>query len=418
MRYRSIWAKISIVVCLLATIACAGNPTTKKNLTEDESIHDLIRTLENEYGEKETSFGEGDPLIATKAVPKHLLIYPEYRPSELSPDSRRAKSQSKWVEGKPSRIVLARGESIQLGTQIVDKEGKKTDGFFNIKWSVNTHPEANVSKWSRWNVNVATVTKDGLVVASKDVGGYAMITASIPDLRIENSVEIWTKVPIHKVFGSVIALDIAQNRKFVENRNFSGHAFLMFDSSGETEAIKLSEEIASDYENTAQFYGWGDRYALSAAGMCALDTHGLVLGGKLFLGSDNAEYGIFQQLPCHDTPRYYAILSHYSVFDRDGSEVKCKSGTCSYEYDKKKRRYRFRFGKSMVQVTPVKELCMDTTVHDVVVKDRRGGRLRLKDIYNFSIIEHDADGNGEKELYILSTVACSRSIKVYKVVFK
>lgn len=60
----------------------------------------------------------------------------------------------------------------------------------------------------------------------------------------------------------------------------------------------------------------------------------------------------------------------------------------------------------LVRVTYVGAFCMDTGRHHVEIRTKQG-RAILRDMLTLDLFEEDLDGDGTKELYLLSIQTCN-----------
>lgn len=344
--------------------------------------------------------------------PTYMVIHPEGVPPP---------TPGKWVEQRNYKwsrdvgdLALDAHAKIQLVATVTDAQGRPLDGDFGIRWGVcPVAPDSYTPpEWSLENPAVVESVRDGLVVTS-DVGGYAVVNATLPEHGLGARVLVRSPVPFSKVVGTVDPVEITNDEQHVSNRQFRGRAYLMFNYHGASEREEPTEAEGVKYHRVTK--SGGDLLSLYEGAICAPTSGGLLLFNGLLLGSGVTEYGAFYPIPCGPLPRYY-VVDWWETGKRGQSDLLCKKDNCPHKHLKGKMKYQFSSEDLVVEAKWAKTHCSDTTVNEVTIRDREGGTLVLKNMLDFGVIEIDADQDGTKELYITSTQGCGRWLKVIKVV--
>jgi hypothetical protein len=228
-----------------------------------------------------------------------------------------------------------------------------------------------------------------------------------------------TKDPTASKFfpeGEVEHIEVTDNPEYVENKGFKGQVFLVYDYYGEGEDLKRPDEAKQKRFRRFTVGMGGDGRHFDENHIHPLTSGGLLIYNTILIGKENTRYGFFAWDNYLETPAFYRIRGGYFSRNPDGSEVRCHTRDCRFSYQKAKHRYRFTFDNTEVEVTPTELYCSDTVRHRVIVKGKKRGRLVLKQMLNFAVVQYDADGDGSEELYVLSRQGCEGWMRIFKVV--
>jgi hypothetical protein len=243
-----------------------------------------------------------------------------------------------------------------------------------------------------------------------------------PALAVNNagvSASTVTKIePAHseiedQIGGTLEEHEITTNNKFVINKGFRGRAYMMLDACSSEVPQESSPPIPEDLRMRIGFIG-GDGFHVFESGEI-YSTGGLLLGRLLLFDARGTSYGDFRGTPKNGAPRYFS--ADWST-DLETEEFFVERNPEDFPYTKKNhgRKVTVVFGDISIDIAYVRNFCMDANVLKVVLRDAHGGSLVIKDVRQFGIVEHDADADGIRELYLLNGLACGRWLKVIKII--
>lgn len=86
----------------------------------------------------------------------------------------------------------------------------------------------------------------------------------------------------------------------------------------------------------------------------------------------------------------------------------------SHEYTTLNEKETLEFEKGTVNINFEGLGCMDTGINSFTLKNEHG-ILTLNDLANIQVFEFDLNGNGEKEVYVVSYTICIGHMEVYKI---
>lgn len=86
----------------------------------------------------------------------------------------------------------------------------------------------------------------------------------------------------------------------------------------------------------------------------------------------------------------------------------------SHEYTTLDEKETLDFEKGTIEIDFKGLGCMDSGINSFTLKNKLG-ILTLKDLANIQVFEFDLNGNGEKEVYLVSYTICIGHMEVYKI---
>jgi hypothetical protein len=226
-----------------------------------------------------------------------------------------------------------------------------------------------------------------------------LVASSVPDASVDAP-------PIREF---VPAKDISNDDAYLWKEGSGYHVTLLFDQHGRSQNKGRPNVIVDKNEPTWDFsiqeqIKFGESY-FSGLNPCRTTSGDVVLNGH----------------------RDYLALTRAGAYFGDNSAPPCqKELTLQRFYDEgrdfhEKSPPTFRNVQTdiktevgIVRITYQGMFCDDTGRHFVEIRGAHG-RIVLRDTLTVELFEEDLDGNGVKELYMLSEQACSGWLRVFRV---
>ena len=208
--------------------------------------------------------------------------------------------------------------------------------------------------------------------------------------------------------GSIVPIKISNEKKYAKNIGFKGSAFIIFDQERKQNRTDLEKELLK-----LIYLLGGDGFHVNGA-FCRSESNELFLGNVLKFGENATFYSNDFRSNCAE--KLLSIGPDFASID-DMLEQSHFSNV-SHKYLSKKKAHRLIFENSKVEIANVKSHCMCSDKYKVTVYEKSGGKLVFNEIFTPGIIIYDVDQNGEDEIYLVSSLACTRYLKIFQVIPK
>jgi hypothetical protein len=208
---------------------------------------------------------------------------------------------------------------------------------------------------------------------------------------------------------TVALLDVTRDRRRVVAEGFHGSVFLVMDEQGDGPEWKDPPQYSDIMKKYLEAGLASVRKEPMAEGLnrravCVQEDGAVSVAEIALISGKDTRLGFFPQMSCRDVPAFF------DSGEECGSEEDGKGNPRSC-------RERFELPSAVVESRWLGDLCLDTGRYEIVVKDRKGGKLRFRDVLNAMGFEADVDGDGRNELYLIGYQCCSGWMRIYKIVF-
>ncbi len=358
--------------------------------------------------------------------PSYTLKRLEWSPG----DDPRIKYDDNFNDQGGKLISVTLGEKRRTKLEVVpkDEDNRPLDLELPVFWSLrsisdhNGLPVETRKEWHAKDLEVFSIDQEGWITVIEDHGGAIHAVAEVPRCGLREEVLVGASgFVVNQRYNLLAPTDITQHPRFVSNDRFAGEILLMYSSAPYTEDVEpTAVERDSPAGATSRMRFVGDWYMTGGMNhVCPQREGGVIFCETLIFQKGETVYGHFKGLDCETRPTTYSIaLFNDSVVPEipKRSDMECAGTDCNVFFKKRKKKFELNFKYFKVSVKPTNRGCSDTRINEVVVFDKTGEHVELKDFWNFGAFEYDADEDGIKELYLHSSSHCGGDVKIYRIV--
>lgn len=212
--------------------------------------------------------------------------------------------------------------------------------------------------------------------------------------------------------GSSSAADVTTNPQYVTNRGFDGKVWLLVDqhsnaTPGSTLLPRSQYERpwseGEDQPYRILFYLEGG--ALSR--LCSASSpypRILMTNFNVELSTAGVRVGEFPATGCKPLKLLFSASDSGCRYDAAGVE-RCRTVVLHHDFE----------AGRLTTTSLGHHFCHDAAEHHVALYDKKGGRLLIHSVLNLDAFEFDLDGDGRKDLFVVSSDACGLQLRVLRI---